>query len=71
LRPRSGCAVVAVAGVGAGPPERVDLLVRRSGEADVQAACDRPVADDRELVPLDEVVDLVVCSMPSVLSTVR
>ena len=37
LRPFTGRSVVAVAGVGTGAPERIDVCARRRRERDVQA----------------------------------
>ena len=68
LRPRPGRAVVAVAGLGAGAPERVDLLARAGAEGDVEAARDRLLASaarEREVVPLGEVRVAVARSTPS------
>jgi hypothetical protein len=57
LGPRPWGAVVAVPRLGAGPPERVDVLARARAEADVQAARHRVLVvggREREVVPLGE-----------------
>src|SRR5436190_2105749 len=59
LDPRPGRSVVEIATVDAGPPERVDVVVRRSSEPDVQTGRERVLVvgvREREVVPLGELV---------------
>ena len=54
LRPRTGRAVVGVAGLDAGAVEGVDELVRRRVERDVEVPRDGlTVGGDREIAPID------------------